>query len=95
MPESNPMRMWGFLLSIRRTRSSELIIYLMRRFNRFDYKGELLRNCLPQIAIKAQQIVKDLDQTNELLFLRIKTKKQEVMFSPDEEYQIFTVYDYE
>lgn len=36
-----------------------------------------------------------MDQTNELLFLTIKTKKHEVMFSPDEEYKIFTVYDYD
>lgn len=50
---------------------------------------------MPLLAKKAEDIVTDLDPTNELTFLRIKTKNQEVMFTPDKEYYIFTIYDFE
>lgn len=47
------------------------------------------------MAEKAKNIITDLDPTNKLIFLRIKTKDHEIMFSPDKEYQIFTVYEFE
>lgn len=62
---------------------------------RYFKKGELLRNSLPLLAKKAEDIVTDLDPTNELTFLRIKTKNHEIMFTPDKEYYIFTIYDFE
>ncbi len=50
---------------------------------------------MPLLAKKAEMIVRDLDPTNDLLFLRIKTKSHEIMFAPDKDYYIFTVYDFD
>ena len=58
-------------------------------------KGELLRNALPLLAKKAENIVRDLDPTNELKFLRIKTKNVEFMVAPDDDQYVFTIYKFE
>lgn len=67
---------------------------MKKRPKRLFNKGELLRNSLPLLAKKAENIVRDLDPTNDLLFLRIKTKSHEIMFAPDKDYYIFTLYDF-
>nr|XP_042895682.1 dynein light chain roadblock-type 2 isoform X2 [Parasteatoda tepidariorum] len=40
---------------------------------------------------KARQTVKELDNTNELTFLRIRTKKNELLIAPDKEYMMIVI----
>lgn len=35
-----------------------------------------------QLADKARSVVRDLDPTNDLTFLRVRTKKHEIMLAP-------------
>lgn len=43
------------------------------------------------LATRAKSIIRDLDPTNELTYLRIKSKKHEVLVAPDEEYILIVV----
>lgn len=56
-----------------------------------EQKSELLRNCLPHLTLKARGIIRDLDPTSDLVFLRIKTKHNEFMVAPDKEHMLITV----
>ncbi|GFQ75010.1 dynein light chain roadblock-type 2 [Trichonephila clavata] len=40
---------------------------------------------------KARQTVKELDNTNELTFLRVRSKKNEILIAPDKEYMMIVV----
>ncbi|XP_042883341.1 dynein light chain roadblock-type 2-like [Penaeus japonicus] len=37
---------------------------------------------------KARSVVRDLDPTNDLTFLRVRSKKHEIMIAPDKEYML-------
>ena len=54
-------------------------------------KRELLRNCLPHLTQKARGIIRDLDPTSDLVFLRIQTKFNEFMVAPDKDHMLITV----
>ena len=43
------------------------------------------------LAKRAKSIVRDLDPTNELTYLRIKSRKHEVLVAPDDEYILIVV----
>ena len=43
------------------------------------------------LAKRAKSIVRDLDPTNELTYLRIKSKKHEVLVAPDQDYMLIVV----
>eukprot|EP00095_Tigriopus_kingsejongensis_P005721 snap_masked-scaffold616_size123561-processed-gene-0.7 protein:Tk05721 transcript:snap_masked-scaffold616_size123561-processed-gene-0.7-mRNA-1 annotation:"dynein light chain roadblock-type" len=43
------------------------------------------------LAARAKSIIRDLDPTNELTYLRIKSKKHEVLVAPDEDYILIVV----
>ncbi|KAK0090955.1 hypothetical protein PV326_003961 [Microctonus aethiopoides] len=40
---------------------------------------------------KARSVVRDLDPTNDLTFLRARTKKNEIMIAPDKEFMLIVV----
>ncbi|XP_048001763.1 dynein light chain roadblock-type 2-like [Leguminivora glycinivorella] len=40
---------------------------------------------------KAKAVVRDLDPTNELTFLRIRSKKSEIMVAPDKDFILIVV----
>ncbi|XP_054721099.1 dynein light chain roadblock-type 1-like [Uloborus diversus] len=40
---------------------------------------------------KARRTVKDLDSSNELTFLRVRSKKNEILIAPDKEYFLIVV----
>ncbi|KAK7086184.1 Dynein light chain roadblock-type 2 [Halocaridina rubra] len=40
---------------------------------------------------KARSVVRDLDPTNDLTFLRVRSKKHEIMIAPDKEYMLIVV----
>ncbi|KAJ3341507.1 isopentenyl-diphosphate delta-isomerase idi1 [Gonapodya sp. JEL0774] len=41
---------------------------------------------ITQLAAKAKSVIRDLDPQNDLTFLRLRTKKHEIMVAPDKEY---------
>ncbi|GLV44656.1 roadblock [Carabus blaptoides fortunei] len=46
---------------------------------------------ISSLADKARSVVRDLDPTNELTFLRIRSKKHEIMVAPDKEFILIVV----
>jgi len=44
---------------------------------------------IQQLADKARSVVRDLDPSNDLMFLRMRTKKHEIMVAPGKFYQIY------
>jgi len=46
---------------------------------------------ISQLSDKARSVVRDLDPTNDLTFLRIRSKKHEVMVAPDKEFILIVV----
>ncbi|XP_063217024.1 dynein light chain roadblock-type 2 [Bacillus rossius redtenbacheri] len=46
---------------------------------------------ISQLADKARSVVRDLDPTNDLTFLRIRSKKNEIMVAPDKEFILIVI----
>ncbi|XP_037085782.1 dynein light chain roadblock-type 2 [Pollicipes pollicipes] len=46
---------------------------------------------ISQLTDKARSTVRDLDPTNDLTFLRIRSKKHEIMVAPDKEYILIVI----
>ena len=46
---------------------------------------------ISQLTTKAQSVVRDLEPMNELTFLRIRSKKHEIMVAPDKNYLLIVV----
>jgi dynein light chain roadblock-type len=44
-----------------------------------------------QLTSKARSSVRDIDPQNDLTFLRIRTKKHEIMIAPEKEYSLTVV----
>uniref|UniRef100_A0A3Q2ED85 Dynein, light chain, roadblock-type 1 n=1 Tax=Cyprinodon variegatus TaxID=28743 RepID=A0A3Q2ED85_CYPVA len=44
-----------------------------------------------QLVMKARVTVRDLDQQDDLTFLRIRTKKNEIMIAPDKDYFLIVI----
>eukprot|EP00761_Pharyngomonas_kirbyi_P013607 gb/GECH01013636.1/.p1 GENE.gb/GECH01013636.1/~~gb/GECH01013636.1/.p1 ORF type:complete len:102 (+),score=14.38 gb/GECH01013636.1/:1-306(+) len=46
---------------------------------------------ITQLAAKARSVVKELDNQNDLTFLRVRSKKHEIMVAPDKDYLLIVV----
>eukprot|EP00669_Euglena_mutabilis_P006381 TRINITY_DN2015_c0_g1_i1.p1 TRINITY_DN2015_c0_g1~~TRINITY_DN2015_c0_g1_i1.p1 ORF type:complete len:104 (-),score=21.23 TRINITY_DN2015_c0_g1_i1:126-437(-) len=46
---------------------------------------------ITMLAGKARHVVRDLDPTNDLTFLRIRSKKHEIMVAPDKDYLLIVI----
>ncbi|XP_065148506.1 dynein light chain roadblock-type 2 [Paramisgurnus dabryanus] len=46
---------------------------------------------LHQLTLKARSTVRDIDPQNDLTFLRIRSKKHEIMVAPDKEYLLIVI----
>ncbi|KAM6353411.1 dynein light chain roadblock-type 2 [Alca torda] len=46
---------------------------------------------LHQLTMKARSTVRDIDPQNDLTFLRIRSKKHEIMIAPDKEYLLIVI----
>jgi|TARA_B110000208_G_C11743213_1_gene420695 dynein light chain roadblock-type len=46
---------------------------------------------ITQLAARASSAVRTLDPTNDLTFLRIRSKKHEIMVAPDKEYMLIVI----
>ena len=47
---------------------------------------------LHQLCDKSKSTVKEMDPSNDLTFLRLRTKKSEVLIAPDKDYLIAVIY---
>ncbi|KAL7077645.1 hypothetical protein ACQ4LE_003290 [Meloidogyne hapla] len=47
---------------------------------------------LHQLCDKSKNTVKEMDSSNDLTFLRLRTKKNEILVAPDKEYMIAVIY---
>mmetsp|Transcript_2489 Transcript_2489/g.9653 ORF Transcript_2489/g.9653 Transcript_2489/m.9653 type:complete len:100 (+) Transcript_2489:74-373(+) len=60
----------------------------------FESKQTLQYSALiSQLATKARSVIRDLDPQNDLTFLRIRSKKHEIMVAPDREYILIVIQD--
>jgi len=46
---------------------------------------------ISQLSMKAAGVVRTLDESDELAFLRIRSKKQEIMIAPDKDYILVVI----
>ena len=53
--------------------------------------GEDYAKYISLLANKAKSLVRDLDPTNDLSFLRIKTRNEEIMVTPDEDFILIAI----
>uniref|UniRef100_A0A7S1U8Y1 Dynein light chain roadblock n=1 Tax=Phaeomonas parva TaxID=124430 RepID=A0A7S1U8Y1_9STRA len=50
---------------------------------------------LSQLAFKASSVVRTLDETDGLTFLRIRSNKEEIMVAPDRDYLLIVIQRHE
>ncbi|KAF8818064.1 putative dynein light chain roadblock-type 2 [Cardiosporidium cionae] len=48
---------------------------------------------ISELSFRAQNLIQDLDPQNDLSFLRIRTKKHEIMVSPSKEFLLIVIQD--
>lgn len=63
---------------------------------RINYKDEtpqaqLYAKTIPQIGKEARSFIRQLNSTNDLKFLRIRTESHEILISPDKDYYLCVV----
>ncbi|CAD6190229.1 unnamed protein product [Caenorhabditis auriculariae] len=46
---------------------------------------------LQQLCEKSKSLIRELDPTNDLTFLQLRTKKNEIMIAPDKEYLLAVI----
>ncbi|XP_050545061.1 dynein light chain roadblock-type 2-like [Daktulosphaira vitifoliae] len=46
---------------------------------------------IQQLIDKSKSVVRDLDPSNDLMFLRMRTKKHEIMVSPDKDFIMIVI----
>lgn len=46
---------------------------------------------ISSLADRARSMIRELDSTNDLIFLRVRTKKNEIMVAPDNDYLLVVV----
>uniref|UniRef100_F1LH79 Dynein light chain roadblock n=1 Tax=Ascaris suum TaxID=6253 RepID=F1LH79_ASCSU len=51
------------------------------------------RHCsrLQQLCVKSVNVIRELDPSNDLTFLQLRTKKHEIMIAPDNDYLLAVV----
>ncbi|XP_065177193.1 dynein light chain roadblock-type 2-like isoform X1 [Sycon ciliatum] len=48
---------------------------------------------IQQLVAKSRGVIRDLDPVNDLCFLRVKSKKHEIMVAPENDYLLIVVQD--
>lgn len=46
---------------------------------------------MSQLADKARSVVRDLDPSNDMTFLRVRSKKHEIMVAPDKDFILIVI----
>ena len=54
-------------------------------------EGDKIISYVPELVLKSQITVKNLDMNDELQFLRVKTKNNEILIAPDKEFILIVV----
>jgi len=54
-------------------------------------QSNLHAQLITALAAKARHCVRDLDPTNDLTFLRIRSKKNEIMVAPDKDFTLVVI----
>ncbi|EUD69863.1 dynein light chain roadblock-type [Plasmodium vinckei petteri] len=58
----------------------------------FDQQqSDLHASLLTQLSTKARDIIRELDPQNDISFLRLRSKKHEIMIAPDKDYTLIVV----
>jgi len=65
---------------------------IRNNFQSNPVKESIAKN-IPQLAIKARNTIRDLDPSNDLTFLRIRSRDYEVMAAPDKEFVLIVIQD--
>jgi len=52
---------------------------------------EVYAALVSQLSIKSSSVIRTLDDTDELSFLRIRSKKHEIMVAPDKDYVLVVI----
>ncbi|KAL3075593.1 hypothetical protein niasHS_006348 [Heterodera schachtii] len=47
---------------------------------------------LQQLCERSKNVVREMDTSNDLSFMRLRTKKNEIMIAPDKDYLIAVIY---
>ena len=61
------------------------------RSNMSDSETENYAALVSQLAFKASGVVRTLDDNDELTFLRVRSKKHEIMIAPDKDYCLVVI----
>ncbi|XP_069112630.1 dynein light chain roadblock-type 2-like isoform X2 [Argopecten irradians] len=48
-------------------------------------------NLLTNLTMKARSVVRDIDPQNDLTFLRVRSKKHEILVAPEKDYLLITI----
>ena len=63
------------------------------RSNLPEEEEQVYSALISQLASKANSVVRTLDESDELTFFRLRSKKHEIMIAPDKEYLLIVVQD--
>lgn len=55
------------------------------------YVGDDYAKYISLLTKKARSMIRDLDPSNDLSFLRIKTKNEEILVTPDKDYMLIAI----
>eukprot|EP00602_Paraphysomonas_sp_CaronLab_P006801 CAMPEP_0185020878 /NCGR_PEP_ID=MMETSP1103-20130426/3526_1 /TAXON_ID=36769 /ORGANISM="Paraphysomonas bandaiensis, Strain Caron Lab Isolate" /LENGTH=75 /DNA_ID=CAMNT_0027552053 /DNA_START=162 /DNA_END=389 /DNA_ORIENTATION=- len=61
------------------------------RSNFSPEETENYASLVSQLSLKAAGVVRTLDESDELAFLRVRSKKHEIMIAPDKDYVLVVV----
>lgn len=67
------------------------LIYHDTKTNMNSQDAQKYASNLVQLATQARSVVRDLDPQNDLSFLRIRSKKNEIMVAPDKDFMMMVV----
>ncbi|KAK2166778.1 hypothetical protein LSH36_35g02084 [Paralvinella palmiformis] len=59
-----------------------------------DESAEVIQNYAAQfttLASKAKEVIRGIDPTNQLTFIRVRSKKHEIMIAPGEDFIMITI----
>lgn len=62
-----------------------------KKVNSIDILGEDYAKYVSLLTSKAKSLVRDLDPTSDMSFLRIKTRNEEIMVTPDKDFILIAI----
>mmetsp|Transcript_101131 Transcript_101131/g.123827 ORF Transcript_101131/g.123827 Transcript_101131/m.123827 type:complete len:102 (+) Transcript_101131:110-415(+) len=56
-----------------------------------DSKAKQYASHINELTQKARSVIRELDQNNDLTFLRIRSQKREIMIAPDKDFTLIVI----